>query len=677
MRQTGRWPTKGCVCATGVVVSLSLLLVLGGQTTEDSLAARAAPVEPALEPAPQVATANPLRNAYFGDLHIHTSWSLDSYIMRANRDGPSVAYRYGRGDPITQRDGSVVQLRVPLDFMAVTDHDGTLGEVQLCEDRNDPAYDTATCRDIRTQQVFNSHYNQYHKRGRRPPEICGENGIGPQNRCYERSRHLWHEIQQNADEFNEPGRFTTFPGFEWTASPPGFGHLHRNVIFEGRAVPEWGGSSVEMQNRPERLWAWLQAACTGDCRVVAIPHNPNLSGGVAFAESGWAPHTPEMLRLRAWAEPLVEIHQIKGNSECYLGLGTTDEECGFENYLPVCEPGHLEGRPEHYARCAHPSDYVRNALKAGLRLDVEYGVNPFKFGLIASTDGHRSRPGGTDEADYTEQPTRGTGRRRTTRTFDDQDAARNPRNPGGLVGVWAEENTRTSIFDALRRRETFGTSGTRIRIRFFGGWQLPADLHARRSLVEEGYRRGVPMGSDLPTRPANAEEPQFVLWAAKDAVGSNLQKIQIIKGWIDGDGETHEQVYDAACGGRRLPDAGTHRCPDPGAEATVDLVTCRGAGDAGSAELSTTWADPDFNPSQRAFYYARALELPTCRWTTHRALARETPVRDSPVVKERAWSSPIWYTPNGEAAPPRTDDGPEPFRVRGPLSVPLSPLRGL
>ena len=631
---------------TVAAMSLLLVLVLAPRPLVEFATRAAERVSGVPQATGQAAAVNPLRTAYFGDLHVHTSWSLDSYIMGGNRDGPSVAYRYGRGDPISRPDGTVVKLRIPLDFMAVTDHDGTLGEVQLCEDPNDPAYHTVTCGDIRTQQVFNSHYNQYHKRGRRPPEVCEENGAGPQNKCYERSRHLWREIQQNADEFYQPGRFTTFPGFEWTASPPGFGHHHRNVIFEGQAVPEWGGSAVEMQNRPERLWAWLRSACTGDCRVVAIPHNSNLSGGIAFTESGWAPHTPELLRLRAWAEPLVEIHQIKGSSECYQGLGTTDEECAFENYIPACEPGHLEGVPEHYARCAHASDYVRNALKNGLRLEAEYGVNPFKFGVIGSTDDHQSLPGGTDENDFTERPMKfGTGGRWTrARTSGDRDGGGNPGNPGGLVGVWAEQNTRASIFDALRRKETFGTSGSRIRVRFFGGWHYPADQHEQRSLVEDGYRSGVPMGSDLPLPPRTIAAPRFVAWAAKDAGGANLQKIQIVKGWAEASGETHEQVFDVACADGGVPDRANQRCPD--AETRMDLETCGVTHDIGSAELSTTWTDSGFNRTQRAFYYARVLEIPTCRWTAHRALVSQVPIPDPPVVKERAWSSPIWYTPS-------------------------------
>jgi hypothetical protein len=593
----------------------------------------------------QVRGGNSQRNAYFGDFHVHTSWSLDAYTLGGNRDDPAVAYRYGRGDQISRPDGSVIRLRVPLDFMAVTDHDVWLGEVHLCEDVNDPAYNTPTCRDIRANQGFSRLYTQYGTRGRRPPEICGQSGIGSQNKCYERARHLWHEIQKNADAFYQPGKFTTFPGYEWTANPPGYGHLHRNVIFRGSAVPEWGGSSVEMQNRPERLWEWLEAACTGECQVVAIPHNSNLSGGLAFDEFGWTPYTPEILRRRARAEPLVEIHQIKGNSECYRGLGTTDEECGFENYYPVCKPGQRSG-------CAHASDYVRNALKTGLRLEAEYGVNPFKFGFIASPDDHQSRPGATDENDFTDKPVKFgvTGSLAQMRGrpgwWDDQPDGGNISNPGGLVGVWAEENTRASIFDALRRRETFGTSGTRMRVRFFGGWPYPADLHTRRTLVEEAYRSGVPMGGDLPSRPAGAKAPRFVVWATKDPQSANLQKIQIVKGWADASGQTGETVYDVICADGLKPNAQTHVCADNGA--TVDLSNCSYSRDKGASELSTTWTDPDFNSSNRAFYYVRVLENPTCRWTTYRALARRSRIPDPPVIKERAWSSPIWYTPGAQ-----------------------------
>ena len=602
---------------------------------------------------------NPLRNAYFGDFHIHSSWSLDAYSLGGNRNDPAMAYRFGRGEEVNTADGRVLQLRVPLDFMALTDHDIWLGTVHLCLDESDAAYDTPTCEQVRANAWFG--YGDFEARGRVPADICGqtEPAMSADNKCYERARHQWHAVQRNADAFNDPGRFTTFPAYEWTANPPGFGHLHRNVIFRGEAVPEWGGSSVAMENRPERLWQWLEGACTGDCQVLAIPHNSNLSGGSAFEEYAWLPYTPQMLRLRARTEPLVEIHQIKGNSECYLGLGTTDEECNFETYQPICEPGERSG-------CATASDYVRNALKAGLRLEADYGVNPFKFGFIASPDDHQSLPGASDEAEFADRPVKfGTsggfgmagGGFDGPPWFGDQPDGGNVNNPGGLVGVWAEANTRESIFEALRRRETFGNSGPRIHLRFFAGWDYPADLDTRRDMLEAAYAGGVPMGSDLPDPPGGdaGDSPRFVVWAMKDPASANLQKVQIVKGWATTSEpaapfapsgvQTAEQVYDVVCADGLEPDPETHRCADNGAR--VDLSDCSYSTDLGAAELSTTWTDPDFDPAQRAFYYVRVLENPTCRWTTHRALARGVapPPSDPPTVKERAWSSPIWYTP--------------------------------
>ena len=497
--------------------------------------------------------------------------------------------------------------------------------------------------------TFTGQRAQYTARGRRPPEICGESGIGPQNRCYERSRHLWHEVQQNADDFYEPGRFTTFPAYEWTATPRvgrGAVHLHRNVIFNGRSVPEWGGSAVEMQNRPERLWVWLQAACTGECQVVAIPHNTNLAGGLAFTEAGWTPYTPDMLRLRAWAEPLVEIHQIKGNSECYRGLGTTDEECDFETYRPACEPGR-EG-----PGCIHASDLVRNALKAGLRMEADYGVNPFKFGFIASPDDHQALPGAADEDDFTDKPVKfGVGGALGGLTggsgwWDDRPGGGNISNPGGLVGVWATRTrgSRSSPRSSAGRRSAPAARGsgcacspggnTRPTCTRGGTW---SKLHTAPAC------RWAPIC--LPRRSA-AAAPRFIVWATKGPHSANLQKVQVVKGWADAEGETHEQVFDVVCADGIEPDPGAYRCADNGAR--LDLSDCSYSTDFGAPELSTTWIDPDFDAALRAFYYVRVLENPTCRWTSHRALARGIPIPEPAVIKERAWSSPIWYTPAGE-----------------------------
>ncbi len=601
--------------------------------------------ESASRPAP-----NPLRNAYFGDLHVHTSYSLDAYSF-GNRNDPRAAYRYGRGDAVTLPGGVQSQLRTALDFMAVTDHDVWLGEVSLCNDPNDPAYDTDVCRDLRSSEQHPMLSSQTMMRlasgfMKKPPErnaeICGSTVTDEKNKCFVRARSVWQQIQKNADEFYEPGKFTTFAGFEWSAGFKRLGMLHRNVIFRGKQYPDSVFSAIELNNSPERLWQWLERDCAGECQVISIPHNTNFGWGVALdsKNSDGTPFTTEGLLRRAKTEPIAEIFQIKGNSECSPGLGTNDEQCSFEQLWKPCQPG-------EDAFCAVARDYVRDAEKRGLIIEEKYGVNPFKYGFIGSSDTHSSAPGSTDEAswhggagltDYTPE------QRLNLSLIKDAPLRDIMFNPGGLAAVWAEENTRESIFDALKRRETFATSGTRIRVRFFRGWNYPSNLHRQRDLLAEAYKNGVPMGGDLPSKSDSAEAPKFVVWATKDPNSANLQKIQIIKGWAE-DGQTYEQVYDVVCSDGRTPDASTHRCADNGA--TVSLADCSYSTDKGASELNTTWSDPDFKSSDRAFYYARVLENPTCRWSTYDALKAKAKVPDSypPIIQERAWSSPIWYTP--------------------------------
>jgi hypothetical protein len=582
---------------------------------------------------------NPLRNSYFGDMHVHTSWSLDAFANGDLRDDPTVAYRYGRGDAIRNPDGTVrVQIRVPLDFMAVTDHDGFLGETQLCSDPTDAAFETPICRDLRKgagTAPFMTVYTPLQRDAKRTAEICGTTEPNAANdRCSERVRSLWHQIQKNADAFYQPGKFTTFSAFEWTGTiPKTMGWLHRNVFFLGPNIPEWGGSSAEMKQSPERLWEWLERACAAPCEALAIPHNSNYGNGIMLApnNSDGTPFTPEVLRRRAKLEPVIEIHQIKGNSECAPGMGTTDEDCGFEQVFAACKPGQV-------AMCAMPSDYVRNALKTGLSVEEQFGVNPFKYGFVGSTDDHKSAGGSTVERTW---PGASFGENGTM-----TQPAQPNNNPGGLAGVWAEANTREAIFEAIKRRETFATSGTRVRVRFFGGWNYPLDLHRRPTLLREAYKSGVPMGGDLTTAGANPKAPRFIVWATKDPDSANLQRIQIVKGWKDGD-TTHERVYDVVCSDGLQPDATTHRCADN--RARVSLADCSYSADRGAPELAITWSDPEFRPAMRAFYYARVMENPTCRWSTWRAVDLKTkpPEGVLPVIQERAWSSPIWYTPAG------------------------------
>ena len=630
-----------------------VLLAACGTAPEAELSAAAGAASPALArarevpaPAGQAPARSPLRNAYFGDLHVHTSWSLDAWTFgHPMQNDPSVAYRYGRGDAITDADGNVRgQLRTPLDFMAVTDHDNFFGEVQLCQDPAAPTYDLPVCEEVRAGggAAFMRHYGAAN-RNQRDLELCGSTEPGPDNRCDQRAAHQWPMVRQMADAYYEPGVFTTFTAFEFTGSDRASGGwLHRNVFFRGDDIPPWGGgASITTRHSPERLWEWMDESCTGDCDVIAIPHNTNYGMGVVLAPNNadGTPFTAEILERRARREPLIEIHQVKGNSECAPGLLTSDEECNFEQVFEPCDPDAMPSSPElATASCTVASNFVRNALRTGLEVEAEHGINPFKYGLVGSTDDHRSMSGSAAEETWQGD-------------FFGEIGATAPgsplNNPGGLAAVWAEENTRDAIFDALRRRETFATSGPRIRVRFFGGWELPDDLHTGPDLVEEGYRSGVPMGGDLPAAHGGADAPRFVVWATRDANSAHLQKLQIVKGWDEPGGGSAEQVYDVACDSGRPPDAGTHRCADNGAQ--VNLADCSPTGGAGAAELSTTWTDPEFEPSRRAFYYVRVLENPTCRWTTWRALESggELPDGVPPVIKERAWSSPIWYTPHG------------------------------
>ncbi len=455
---------------------------------------------------------------------------------------------------------------------------------------------------------------------------------------------MWQEVQQIAKEFNEPGKFTTFVSYEWTASPER-ANLHRNVIFRNQQVPDNSVGYVEA-NTVEELWRLLEETCTGDCEFLAIPHNPNASMGLMFrpANSDGTPLNAEQSARRARIEPLVEIMQTKVETECHPALGN-DELCGFEKLDPPnVVPCVADDDPED---CVWARNYVRNALKEGLLVEEDIGVNPFKLGFVGGIDTHNSIPGSTEENTYkghhglydNTPANRIDGTILTLPNIDN--------NPGALTGVWAEENTRDAIFEALRRRETFATSGTRIRVRLFGGFDF--DVNPKQGcqrLIKEGEEEGVPMGSDLPPN-GDEEAPQFLVCALKDPQSAKLQRIQIIKGWVE-NGEGREQVFDVACSDGLEPDSGTKRCPDNGA--TVDLEDCNvSRGGAGDSQLSAVWTDPDFDPLQRAFYYARVLENPTCRWSQFDALALDQELEAGfglRTVQERAWTSPIWFTPN-------------------------------
>jgi hypothetical protein len=604
-----------------------------------------------------------LRRPFFGDTHVHTSHSFDANLG-GTRNTPRDAYRFAKGEELglQPHDASgkplrSAKLRRPLDFTVVTDHSETLGEVRICRSDDLAGHDSDFCwiyRNLGAGALGPLALRVITQR-QHYPQMCGEND----RNCIAAAGLVWRDIQAAAEEAYDRSAacsFTSFVGYEWTSSFALGANMHHNVIFRNEKVPALPISYVETPSLYD-LFTRLQRECiegTPGCDALTIPHNSNLSGpGLIFEsaritkreEAGARVDRAEATLRQRWS-PLVEISQHKGDSECLLGGDTTDEACGFEKL-----PYNSFAGVTRFAALNPPSDQqpqraamVREALKRGLALERELGVNPLKMGIVASTDTHLGTPGLTDE----DQP-RGHGGAGVMGAVsglpDDIEY-----NPGGLAVLWAEENSRDALFAAMQRREAYGTSGTRPTVRFFGGWSYADELCSDPQLVAKGYQGGVPMGGDLPERPRGAGAPTFAVLALQDAgtpdaKGTPLQRVQIVKGWVDAKGETHERVVDVAGG------------PN---DASVDLETCEPRGE-GAKQLCAVWRDPEFDPRQGAFYYARVLENPTCRWSQRICRAAKVdcgaPNRlppnlagccsevAKPTVQERAWTSPIWYEP--------------------------------
>ena len=614
---------------------------------------KAAPVDtaPAIGPAPEVPcdSQDPLRQLYWGDLHVHTSLSFDAWTYEV-RLTPSDAYAFARGEavrlPPLDADGvgtREVRLSRPLDFAAVTDHAEYYAEIEGCTTPGSAIYETPVCADYREADVAAVQAFGVRLANDEPErftELCGEGGID----CGANGRSVWKDVQsaaEAADDDSAACTFTAFTGYEWSGAT-GVSNLHRNVIFANEMVPDTPISYFE-ETDPWEMWARLDEQCLGagnGCDVLAIPHNANLSNGWQFRVAYPAGmDEAEAARFRARMEPLYEVYQHKGDSECVNGLsgllGAEDALCRFEDFSRD-DADDCEGEPGALGMtangCVDRLDTLRGILAAGLEEEARIGVNPYRLGVIASTDTHMGTPGAVAEDAY-------TGHLGSIED-DVEDRLREHGlvpggfmdSPGGLVAVWAEQNSRSSVFDALRRRETYGTSGPRIAVRFFGGAGLPEDLCENAELVSRADAAGVPMGGRLT---AAAGTPRFVVSAQADQIP--LQRIQIVKGWTDASGESHVEVIDVAGG-------------DNGAD--VDLETCAPR-TAGSESLCGVWTDPAFDPAAPAFYYARVVEDPTCRWSWRDCLS--LPVDERPalcedermpkVVSERAWTSPIWVSP--------------------------------
>ncbi len=595
---------------------------------------------------------NPLRNLYFGDLHVHTAYSFDAYINEV-RVEPAQAYAFARGEPVELPDpAGGTQTRVidrPLDFAAVTDHGEYLGEVAACVDPSSPAWSSDLCVGLREGDqavLVQWGLGLGSSSPIRPEGVCGSAD------CPDYLDGAWTRTQQAAEAAYDRSaacEFTSFVAYEWSGASM-LSNLHRNVVFRTAAVPDLPITHFEDPSFWD-LWNSLDRECIAglaNCDVLAIPHNTNWSNGNMFiAEYPEGRSAASWAALRAKLEPLIEIYQHKGDSECMNGLsgvlGAPDEACEFEKLrtgeFTDCGAGTgMQGMIN--GGCISRLDFFRGILGEGLREHERLGVNPYKLGAMASTDTHNGTPGAVEEFSFVGHfgNTEGGPHERLTGEIPG-----GPNNsPGGLIAVWAEENSRNSIFAAMKRRETYGTSGPRIAVRLFAGWDLPADLCSDPALVERGYALGVPMGSDLPARPdqSTAIGPSLVISAFKDPgtadqPGRDLERAQIIKGWLDTEGELHEQVYEVA--------------GEP-STATVELETCTPEG-VGASSLCTVWVDPDFDPEQRAWYYLRVLELPTCRWSTRdcntlSAAGEALPdscIEKPTTVQERAWSSPIWF----------------------------------
>ena len=620
---------------------------------------------------------NPLRNAYFGDLHVHTALSTDAWMFGV-RVSPESAYRYAFGGSVSLPvDGSTAVRRVsnprPLDFMAVTDHAEFLGENLICNDPKAKGWDSDFCTSLR-HSVGRSRSQILRITlpfSRRDKEVCGD---GDQ-RCIAASGRAWQQTIDAAERWQDRSdrcERSSFIAYEYSSHRLG-SNLHRNVIFRNTRVPQRPISYLEAK-REWTLWALLRDACLDSgkgCDVLAIPHNSNISNGRMFAVD--YPATANLgerrqrAQLRARLEPLVEIFQHKGDSECRQSmpgiLGEDDPWCGFERFEDMsyqmrfdkpldntCYSGPLADWVPHLGPdCLSPMSFVRYALIEGLRQQQILGVNPYRFGLLGSTDTHNGLGGGTDERSYPGHLGVGDDSPEKRLAMDSSVAGNYANNPGGLIGVWAEENSRESIFAALRRREVFGTSGTRIRTRLFAGWGLTQDLCTEPEFSASAYRNGVPMGGVLsrPNADGRTAAPLFLAWALADPLqlqrGVGLERIQIVKGWVDDQGELQQRVY-AVAGARddKQPDQAVASCEVPAAK------------ERSYSELCTTWRDPDFDPRRPAVYYARILEQPSCRYTAWECASLppdQAPAgcRDGSLnttIQERAWSSPIWYQPS-------------------------------
>jgi hypothetical protein len=592
------------------------------------------------------AQRNPERNAYFGETHIHTSWSVDAWVMGNRITGPDDALKYAQGQTIKHPLGYDIKIDTPLDFMGVTDHSEYVGVTREANLPGSfvsklPEAQPLIMKDPNSSAEQNRVFSYLLKLAASPPVKAF---MDPKI-----TSTVWKENVRIADENNHPGKFTAFCSYEWT-SMPGNRNLHRNVFFQAcDKVPDYPFSALDSK-RPTDLWNWMDAQRKAGNELLAISHNANVSDGwmypVDIDNTTGRPIDAAWAAARDRNERLVEIKQGKGQSETHPLLSPTDEFASYELYQTIL------GQPADVGRIDHiTSSFGRQALKDGITMQDVRGYNPYKLGMAGGSDSHNTgSPYRQDNFFGLHADADGSVERRFAGVLIGGTMDVRLENPGGLTGVWAEENTRASLWDAMYRKETFGVSGPHIKVRFFGGWSFNKDIVNADDWVKQSYAGGVPMGADLPPQPSGGKgtAPTFVVWAVKDPTSANLDRIQIIKGWTQ-NGQSFEKIYDVAWSGDRQPDKWTRRVP--AIQSTVDIEKATYTNSVGSVELKGVWTDPEFDASLHAFYYVRVLEIPTPRWTLIQAVKSGLPPPDVvPLTgQERAWTSPIWYTPSAEA----------------------------
>ena len=608
------------VCVTMLSTLCSMLVVTSAMAAD-----------PVGEPGRSAGGKNPLKNVYFGEEHLHTTNSPDAFVIGA-RGSWEDAYNWAMGKEIElSTTKEKIKKSTPLDFIGITDHAEYFGVMPSLIDKNSPLYNTELGKKMRDPNAKPSDPDSAIN------QILGSLVSGNPMKEFvspELSTSNWKRYVDTANKFNKPGEFTTLVAWEWTSIPNGR-NMHRNVFFRDK-FPEAPFTAFD-SIYPEDLWTFQEVQRGIGRDNLAIPHNANVSDGWMFSPNKFlgGPMDARYAKRQNTNEPLMEIIQTKGQSDTHPLLSPNDEFAEFEmfpNMINVGMPSQVK------------YGYMRQGLVEGMIHENKLGSNPFKYGIVAGSDSHAS---------YT--PNEEFNFHGTHSLLDDTPKKRlNPNKnasgdmpaavgSAGITAVWAEENTREAIFDAMKAKETYGTSGPLIRLRFFGGWDYSKNLVKDKHFVEKAYKGGVPMGQDLPKKDGKA--PTFVVWALKDPESGNLDRVQIIKGFINKWGRADEKIYDVAWSDNRKPDAKTGKLPSVGN--TVDVKTAKYTNDIGDTQLSAVWTDPDFDPKQKVVYYVRVLEIPTPRWSTYDAVKLGVPpLKDVPAtIQERAWSSPIWYTP--------------------------------